>query len=303
MRVVFMGTPDAAVPSLEAVAGAFDVACVYTRPDKPKGRGRHIEASPVKQAATELGLEVRQPRRLRDDTDALRELAPDAVVVVAYGALLRPDVLEIPRLGCVNVHFSLLPRWRGAAPVERAVLAGDERSGVTTMLMDEGLDTGPILLQETTEISADDSSGSLRMRLATLGGPLLVKTLRGLEASSIEPRPQPAEGVTIADKILASDAELDPTEDAATLERKIRGFDPVPGAFVWFRDKRLKVWRGAVESGAGEPGTFVDGAIQTANGRLRLVEVQPEGKRRMSGADFVRGYRPADGERIPSRRG
>jgi methionyl-tRNA formyltransferase len=303
MRVVFMGTPDAAVPSLRALVDAFDVAGVYTRPDRPRGRGRRVEASPIKQAATELGLQVRQPRRLRDDTDALRAIAPDAIAVVAYGALLRPDVLQIPVLGCVNVHFSLLPRWRGAAPVERAVLAGDVRTGVTTMLMDEGLDTGPILLQETTEIAADDTSGSLRMRLASMGAPLLVQTLRGLEASRIEPRPQPDEGVTIAGKILPYEAELDLTEDATTLERKIRGFDPVPGAFVWFRDKRLKIWRGAVEGGEGEPGTFVDGTIQTADGRLRLVEVQPEGKRRMSGQDLVRGYRPADGERVTSRRG
>jgi methionyl-tRNA formyltransferase len=298
-----MGTPEAAVPSLEALHDAFDVVAVYTRPDKPKGRGRHVEASPVKQAAEALGIEVRQPKRLRDDMDALRALAPDAIAVVAYGALLRPDALAIPRLGCVNVHFSLLPRWRGAAPVERAVLAGDAQTGVTTMLMDEGLDTGPILAQQTTDIGSDDTSGALRERLAVMGAPLLVTTLRQLDAGKIEPRAQPTEGETFAEKIDPSEAALDAREPAAMLERKVRGFNPTPGAFIWFRDKRLKLWRAAVEPGDGEPGTFQDGAIQTPDGRLRLIEVQPEGKKRMSGEEFLRGYRPTDREPLLSRRG
>lgn len=303
MRVVFMGTPEAAVPALRALHAhdSVEVVAVYTRPDRPKGRGRRVEPSPVKRAAEDLGLEVRQPARLRDETDRLQELAPEAIAVVAYGALLRPDVLAVPELGCINVHFSLLPRWRGAAPVERAVLAGDLTTGVTTMLMDPGLDTGPILAQDATSIGPRDTSGSVRDRLATMGARLLVKTLDALAAGEIEPRPQPEEGATTAPKVDPAEAELDPTEPASLLERKVRGFDPAPGAFVWFRDKRLKVWRAAVEEGSGEAGTFIDGAVQTSHGRLRLVDVQPEAKRRMSGEEFVRGYRPAEGERVASR--
>jgi methionyl-tRNA formyltransferase len=299
MRVVFMGTPEASVPSLRAVADAFEVMRVYTRPDRPRGRGLRVEASPVKLAAEELGLEIAQPKRLKGEAPVLAELAPDAIVVVAYGAILRPDVLAVPRLGCVNVHFSLLPRWRGAAPVERAVLAGDPRTGVTTMLMDEGLDTGPILLTEATDIGPEDTSGMLRERLAEIGAPLLVRTLHELDAGTIVPQPQPDDGSTYADKIEADEAELNPVaSDANELERKVRAFAPAPGAFLPFRGKRLKVWRADVESGEGEPGTFADGAVQTTRDRLRLLEVQPEGKRRMTGAEFANGYRPKDGEPV-----
>ena len=298
MRVVFMGTPAPAVPSLRALAGALDVVAVYTRPDKPKGRGLKLEASDVKRAAEDLGLEVRQPKSLRREVDTLRDLAPDAIAVVAYGALLRPDVLEIPQLGCVNVHFSLLPRWRGAAPVERAILAGDEKTGVTTMLMDEGLDTGPMLLVEETPIGPEDTSGTLRERLAEVGAPLLVRTLDELERGTASPIAQDDALATSAAKVEPDEAQLDPSERAAALERKVRAFQPTPGAFTFFRGKRLKVSKAAVEAGDGEPGSFVDGAMQTADGRLRLLEVQPEGKRRMTGAEFSNGYRPRDGEPI-----
>ncbi|MEX2394721.1 MAG: methionyl-tRNA formyltransferase [Actinomycetota bacterium] len=298
MRVVFMGTPHAAVPSLRALDGAFEVLAVYTRPDKPKGRGRSVEASPVKSAASDLSLDVRQPKTLKHEAGTIAALSPDVIAVVAYGAILRPDVLAIPRLGCVNVHFSLLPRWRGAAPVERAILAGDERTGVATMLMDEGLDTGPILLEEVTPIGPEDTTGSLTLRLAGNGAPLLVNTLNELDLGTLEPRPQPADGATYAEKVTVDEARIDPTELAVIGERKTRAFDPSPGAFVMFRDKRLKVWRATVEPGRGEVGTFVDGALQTTDGRLRFLEVQPEGKRRISGEDFARGYRPEDGEPV-----
>ena len=298
MRVVFMGTPAPAVPSLRALASAHEVAAVYTRPDRPKGRGLRVEASDVKRAADELGLEVRQPKSLRREVDALRTLDPDVIAVVAYGALLRPDVLEIPRLGCVNVHFSLLPRWRGAAPVERAVLAGDQKTGVTTMLMDEGLDTGPMLLVEETPIGADDTSGTLRDRLAELGAPLLLRSLEGLGGGTLTPTAQDDTLATFAAKIEPDEALLDPARPALELERKVRAFQPAPGAFTFFRGKRLKVSKAAVERGDGDSGTFVEGAMQTADGRLRLLEVQPEGKRRMTGAEFANGYRPRDGEAI-----
>jgi methionyl-tRNA formyltransferase len=281
MRVVFMGTPAAAVPTLRAVHQSFDVAAVYTRPDKAKGRGLRLEASPVKKVATELGIRVEQPKSLKNDVQTLRDLAPDVILVVAYGAILRPDVLDIPKLGCVNVHFSLLPRWRGAAPVERAIVAGDERTGVATMLMDEGLDTGPILLQEPEEIRPDDTTGTLTSRLAELGAELAVRTLHALEQGKVTPRPQPAEGDTYAAKIEPTDAHLDPSLPADVLARTVRAMNPSPGAYVSFRGKRLKVWRAAVGS---------DGVV--IGDGLRLLEVQPEGKKRMSADEFARGYRP-----------
>ncbi len=297
-----MGTPAPAVAALRALHGAFDVPAVYTRPDAPKGRGLRLTSSEVKLCAEELGIDVRQPRSLKSEVDRLRALAPDVIAVVAYGALLRPDVLEIPKLGCVNVHFSLLPRWRGAAPVERALLAGELRTGVTTMRMDVGLDTGPMLLWDEIPITSDDTSGTLRDKLSEIGASLLVRTLN--ELASITPAPQDDSLATFAAKIEPAEAELDPTsEGAGVLERKVRGFRPSPGAFMWFRGKRLKVWRGAVEPGDGEPGSFVEGCLQTPVGRLRLLEVQPEGKRRMSGDEFANGYQPRADDRIPSRNG
>lgn len=301
MRVVFMGTPDAAVPTLRALADAHDVVAVYTRPDRPKGRGLRVDPSPVKVAATELGIEVVQPRRLRSEAERLASYVPDAVVVVAYGAILPPDVLAVPKLGCVNVHFSLLPRWRGAAPVERAILAGDQRTGVTTMLMDEGLDTGPMLMIDSIELGPDDTAGTVRARLAEIGAPLLVRTIDALAEGAHTLIPQDESDVTYADKIDPDEARLDPGDAAVVLERKVRAFDPAPGAYIAFRGKRLKVWKASLAEGAGVAGTFVDGTVQTSEGRLRLDEVQPEGKKRMSGAAFVNGYRPKDGEPIGER--
>ncbi len=298
MRVLFMGTPPAAVPSLRALADAFDVVAVYTRPDRPKGRGQRVAKSAVKEAAEEIGLEIVQPKRLRDETQTIGSYDPDAVVVVAYGVILPADILEIPKLGPLNVHFSLLPRWRGAAPVERAILAGDEQTGVTTMLMDEGLDTGPILLSESIPIGHQDSSGSIRDALANLGAGLIVRSLRELESGSLEPQPQPQEGVTIAAKIDADEAELDPARPAVELDRRVRAMDPAPGAFLWFRGKRLKVWKAEVVAGEDEPGTLHGADVQTSSQRLRLAEVQPEGKKRMTAGAFANGYRPQPGEQI-----
>ena len=306
MRVVFMGTPEAAVPSLRAVADAFDVVAVYTRRDRPRGRGLKVIGSEVKLAAEEFGVEVVQPKSLRTEAERLRSFGPDAIVVVAYGMLLPPDVLGVPRLGCVNVHFSLLPRWRGAAPVERAILAGDERSGITSMLMDPGLDTGPVLHAEVVDIAPDDTTGTLRGRLAGRAGPLLVRTLRELDAGTGTPQPQDDAAATIAPKIDPAEAELDPHAPARELERRVRAMDPAPGAFLWFRGHRLKIWKAAWEPGVGAPATIAsvdpDGiAVQTSDGRLRLVEVQAEGKRRMAADAFARGHRPAVGEPIGAR--
>ncbi|HYZ91477.1 MAG TPA: methionyl-tRNA formyltransferase [Actinomycetota bacterium] len=285
MRLVFMGTPEAAVPSLRAVAERFDVVEVYTRRDRPKGRGRKVAPSPVKVAAEELQLRIVQPKTLRDQAEHLRSLGLDAIAVVAYGMILPAGVLDAPRLGCVNVHFSLLPRWRGAAPVEHAILAGDERTGVTTMLMDAGLDTGPALYERVVSIAPDDTTGTLTQRLAALAPDLLVRTIEDLDAGSVRPRPQDEGAATLAPKIEPSHARLDPGRPAAELARVVRAMNPAPGAYVDFRDGRLKVWQASVDSGEGPP-------LQTAQGRLVLVEVQPEGRKRMPGDAFIRGYRP-----------
>jgi methionyl-tRNA formyltransferase len=300
MRVVFMGTPDAAVPSLRVLADRFEVVGVYTRVDRPRGRGLKVVPSPVKVAATELGLPILQPKSLRRENEPLPDLAPDAIAVVAYGMILPSAVLELPFLGCVNVHFSLLPRWRGAAPVERAILAGDEVTGITTMLMDEGLDTGPALHRLEERIRPDDTTGTLRARLAEMAPDLLVRTLEDLEAGRVEPQPQDEAAATVAPKVDPEEAALDPTRPAVELERRVRALDPAPGAFVWLGDRRLKVWKAAVASGEGEPGSIAEAsdgrpAVQCAEGRLLLVEVQPEGKRRMTATEFARGHRLAPG--------
>ncbi len=263
-----------------------------------------MSPSPVKEAATALRLEIVQPKSLRTESDALRALGPDALAVVAYGMILPPDVLDVPKLGCVNVHFSLLPRWRGAAPVERAILAGDERTGVVTMLMDPGLDTGPTLYREELDIAPDDTTGTLTDRLARLAAPLLVRTLNDLEAGIVEATAQNDAQATLAPKVEALEAELDPAQPASELERRVRAMSPSPGAYVWFRGQRLKVHKARVTDGDGEEGTVVDDfVVQTSRGRLSLVEVQPEGKRPMTAEAYARGYRPSAGEAIgPSAR-
>lgn len=309
MRVVFMGTPSAAVPSLRALHEAFDVQAVYTRRDRPRGRGLKVEPSAVKVAASEMGLEVVQPRRLRGEADQLEQLGPDVVAVVAYGMLLPPDVLAVPRLGCVNVHFSLLPRWRGAAPVEHAILAGDHQTGVTTMLMDEGMDTGPMLYQEAADIAPDDTTGTVTARLAESGATLLVRTLSDLDEDTVEPQPQPSTGATLAAKIEASDAELDPARPAIELERRVRAFNPFPGAYLWLDGRRLKIWSAAVTPGDGRAGTIAAAIpeaveVQTSDGRLKLLEVQPEGRKAMGADAFARGRRLVVGQPVgPEARG
>lgn len=306
MRVVFMGTPGAAVPGLESLAEAYEVAAVYTQPDRPRGRGRAPRPSPVKQAATELGLEVVEPASLRrpEEEERLRRYEPDVVAVVAFGQILPPPVLSTPPLGCVNVHFSLLPRWRGAAPVARALMEGDTETGVTTMSMDEGLDTGPILLTAREPIAPEDTAGTLTDRLAHRGASLLVETLARLEDGTLRPTPQPEEGVTYAHKIDPREGELDFGRSAEQLVDLVRGLSPRPGAYTTFRGQRLKVLRAEGEADAdGRPGTLTlaeDGvpAVATVDGRLRLVEVQPAGKRPMPGEAFANGYRPEPGERL-----
>lgn len=308
MRVVFAGTPEAAVPSLRALLdSAHEVAAVVTRPDARRGRGRKAAQSPVRQLAEEAGVEVLTPARPAEAqfVDRLRELEPDAAPVVAYGGLIPPEVLAVPRLGWVNLHFSLLPAWRGAAPVQHALMAGDDVTGASTFLLEEGLDTGPVFGTMTEAVSRTDTAGDLLTRLAEGGASLLVKTLDAMEAGEITPAPQPGEGVSTAPKIRVDDVEIDWSAPAFAVDRRIRGASPAPGAWTTFRGERLKVLRSVLVPASAdaprlEPGRV--GATKTqafagaAGGVVELIEVQPQGKKAMRGADWARGVRLDEGE-------
>ena len=315
IRVAFLGNDEWSVPALGALDEADDVdlALVVTNPPRPAGRGSKLTATPVADDARARGVPLLEVDGVRagDGFDALRRLEPDALVVVAYGEILSADVLDVPRIGSINVHFSLLPRWRGAAPVQRAILEGDERTGVTVMLMDEGLDTGPILSTIETRIGPDEDTGSLGGRVAELGAPLLVETLRGLAAGTVEARPQPEEGVTVAPKPTAEERRIDWTEDADAIVRRVRAFAPEPGATTTFRELPLKVL-GAVAHGphgrmldVGEPpeeGTLVtNGTVEVRAGAsttVDLLEVAPAGRKRLTAAEWARGARIRPDERL-----
>lgn len=304
-RVVFFGTPDVAVPALEALHDAADVevVAVVTNPDRPRGRSRTPRPSPVKEAAVRLGLEVLQPWPAGEVLGDLERLSPDACAVVAYGSILRPDVLAAGGAGFVNLHFSLLPRWRGAAPVQHALVAGDEETGVTTFVLDEGMDTGPVLRSVATPIADGETAGELLDRLAHLGSPVLVDAVRALVAGE-EPTPQPAEGATHASKLGSEDARIDFSRPARQVVDLVRGVTPAPGAHTTRDGDRFKVHRARVadeEVASGAPGEIVatadDGLVVAAGeGAVVLTEVQPAGKARMSGVDFVNGYQPQLGE-------
>lgn len=295
-RVVFMGSPEFALPTLRALAAHYPVVGVVTQPDRPAGRGKRLTPPPVKVLAQELGLPLMQPRRLRDPEAMarLREWAPDLIVVTAYGQILRPEVLQLPRYGCLNVHASLLPRWRGASPIQHAILAGDAETGVTIMLMDEGLDTGPILRQRATPVGPEETAGQLSARLAEMGADLLIETLPDYLAGALQPQPQDDSRATYAPLLKKEDGRLDFTRPAAYLARQVRAFDPWPGTFTNWEGQILKVKRAyAVAAPSPGPGVRLvhEGlpAVGTGEGVLVLVEVQPAGKRAMSGADFLRG--------------
>jgi methionyl-tRNA formyltransferase len=304
LRLVFAGTPDFAVPCLEAcLAAPVDVVAVYTQPDRPAGRGRKLAASPVKQRALAAGIAVEQPEKLKDE-GAQRQLAayaPDLLVVVAYGLILPRRVLAIPRLGCWNVHASLLPRWRGAAPVQRAIIAGDTETGVDLMQMEAGLDTGPILIERRTPIGADETGGSLHDRLAALGADALTEGLARIARGETLPvHAQDESGIEYAHKIDKSEARLDWNEPALALERKVRAFDPWPVAEAELNGERLRIWsaRAIASTQSAAPGTIVGDAretldVATGEGVLSIFEVQREGGRRMS----VRDYRNARRDR------
>lgn len=317
MRVVFAGTPDFARAALERLhAAGFTLPLVLTQPDRPAGRGMKLQPSPVKQFATASGIAVAQPRSLRldgkvpDDAAAARaaleDARPDVIVVAAYGLILPQWVLDLPRLGCLNIHASLLPRWRGAAPIHRAIEAGDTETGVTIMQMDAGLDTGDMLLAERVAIAPQDSTGTLHDKLAALGARMIVEALELAACGGLHPVPQPAEGVTYAHKVEKAEAALDWSLAADALERRIRAFDPFPGATARIAGETVKVWRAqALMQGRGSvaPGTVValDASgigVACGEGRLELTELQRAGGRRLPAAEFLRGFPLAPGDRF-----
>lgn len=299
MRIVFMGTPDFAVPSLRALhAAGHELTLVVTQPDRPRGRKQEPAPPPVKVAALELGLPVYQPEKLTPPgaLDPLIAAAPDVAVVVAYGHILRKAALEIPRLGCVNAHGSLLPRFRGAAPINWAIIAGDRTTGITTMLLDEGMDTGPMLLRREVEIAPDETAGSLHDKLMPVAAALLVETLAGLAAGTITPRPQDDSLATVAPLLRKEDGHIDWTRPAAEIERRVRGLTPWPGSYTIMNGESVKVLRARVEGGkSGEPGRVrdcgKDGILVSAgDANLRLLDIQPPGKKAMSACAWLAGH-------------
>ena len=300
LRLVFAGTPEFAVPSLDAVlAGGDRLLAVYTQPDRPAGRGRQPQPSPVKQRAVAAGIEVRQPASLRDPSvqQALADLEPDLMIVVAYGLLLPRKVLAIPRHGCWNVHASLLPRWRGAAPIQRAIEAGDAETGVCLMQMEIGLDTGPVLASRATPIRPDEDAGSLHDRLAASGAALLAEGLAALRAGApLQPHPQPEDGVVYAHKLDKAEARLDWQQPAEVLARKVRAFRPWPVAEVELGGERLRIHACEVVEGSGRPGELLAaprGELRVACGQaaLRLLRVQRPGGRVIAAADLLNARR------------
>lgn len=306
LRVVFLGNDPWSVPSLEAVAAsAHRIVLVGTRVPRPAGRGSRLRPTAVAEAARRLGLPLAEVETVRggEGFDAVRSARPDVLVVVAYGEILPPDVLHVPSIGPVNVHFSLLPWLRGASPVQTALLEGLPVTGVTTMLMDEGLDTGPILLQQEEPVREDDDAGSLGRRLAEVGGRLLARTLDLLATGEVVPAPQDHARATVAPKLGPEARRLDWSEDAETVIRRVRALSPEPAASARFRDAVLKVFRAELGPGDGEPGSVLvaskEGFVVAAGrGAVRLLVVAPEGRKRMTGPEFVRGYRPREGERL-----
>jgi methionyl-tRNA formyltransferase len=295
MRLAFMGTPEFAARSLAAVLDAgHNVVRVYTQPSRPAGRGQRPQPSAVAMMAAARGLSLAMPPSLKDRTvqAEFAALRLDVAVVVAYGLLLPQPVLDAPRLGCVNVHASLLPRWRGAAPIQRAILAGDKETGITIMRMDAGLDTGPVLLSERVPIGVEDTAERLHDTLAAKGAALLVKALEGLAAGTLAAKPQPAEGATHARKLGREEGKLDWRETAEALARRVRAFTPWPGAYVEHAGERIKILKAEAAPGAGAPGTVLDNALTVAcgTGALRLLVVQRAGKDPVEAPAFLNGY-------------
>jgi methionyl-tRNA formyltransferase len=309
LRIVFAGTPDFAVPPLDALhAAGHRLVAAYTQPDRPAGRGQALASSPVKQRALQLGIAVEQPASLKSDAAVarLRELAPDLMVVVAYGLILPQAVLDVPRHGCWNIHASLLPRWRGAAPIQRAILAGDEATGITIMQMDAGLDTGPMLLTRPTSIGPREYGGSLHDRLSGIGAEAIVAAIADWQAGRIAPQPQPGDGATYAAKIRKDEARIDWAQPAVAIDRQVRAFNPWPVAETTWAGRQLRVWQAepdpAWPKDGTSPGTVTESAagrlvVATGAGALRLTQVQLAGKRAMPAAEFLNAH-PLAGARL-----
>jgi methionyl-tRNA formyltransferase len=298
IKIVFMGSPDFSLQSLRLLAEQYQVVGVVTQPDRASGRGRELKAPPVKTLALELNIPFIQPEKLREPEamQQLREWNPDLIIVAAFGQLLRKDVLDLPKYGCINIHASLLPRWRGAAPINAAILAGDEETGITIMKMDVGLDTGPMLAKKSIRIRRDDTAGSVFQALSMLGANLLIETLTDYLAGTITPIPQTEEGATYAPMLKKQDGLLDFTRPAFELERRVRAMHPWPGAWFEWNGNVLKVLRASVseEKGPSIGSRFmVEGrpAIMSVDGALVMDEVQPAGKKAMPGKSFLSGAR------------
>ena len=307
MKLVYMGTPDFAVPPLTALVEAgHGVAAVVTQPDKPKGRGKAVLMTPVKEKALSYGIPVYQPARIKKDEEflkTLREINPDAIVVAAFGQILPKEILELPKYGCVNIHASLLPKYRGAAPIQWAVIDGEKESGITTMMMDVGLDTGDMLDRTVIPLAEDETGGSLFEKLSRAGGPLILKTLEALENGTAVRTKQPEEGATYAGMLDKSLGNIDWTQSAAKIERLIRGLNPWPSAYTGYKGKTMKLWAADVLEGTfeGVPGEIIKVEkerflVRTGDGALAVKELQLEGKKRMDAASFLRGFSLEEGE-------
>lgn len=300
LRLVFMGTPDFACPALTRLLAAdHDIVAVYTQPPRPAGRGKRLQASPVQRLAELRGLDVRHPDSLK--TDAAKAdfaaLEADAAIVVAYGQILPRAMLDAPRLGCLNIHASLLPRWRGAAPIQRAIMAGDDETGVTIMRLDAGMDTGPVLASRATPIGPRETAGELHDRLSGIGADLLIATLEGYAAGRIAPTPQPAEGATLAPRIDKAEGRIDWTRPAAEIDRRVRGLTPFPGAFTDAGGERLRILSGEPVAGSGRPGEVLDDRLTIAcgDGAFRIDRAQRPGRAPLDTAALQHGSRIAPG--------
>ena len=301
MKVIFAGTPDFAAAALKAIAAVgFEIPLVLTQPDRPKGRGMQLAPSPVKQAALELGLRVAQPEKLRNNAEALqmlKEVEADVMVVAAYGLILPQDVLDTPKHGCLNIHASLLPRWRGAAPIQRAIEAGDAETGVCIMQMDIGLDTGDVVSEHRYTIQPTDTANEVHDALMNLGAAAIVADLQQLKAEGrLKSVKQPEEGVTYAQKLSKEEARIDWNESAAVIERKIRAFNPVPAAWVEYQGKPMKIWRAEVVAQQGRAGEVLscsaDGlVVACGENALKITELQPSGSKRMPIEAFAAGHK------------
>lgn len=311
MRVIFMGTPDFSVGTLEAVlAAGHEVAAVVTQPDKPKGRGKDVQMTPVKIQALEYGIPVYQPVKVKtpEFVEVLKKEAPDAIVVIAFGQILSKEILDLPKYGCVNIHASLLPKYRGAAPIQWAVIDGEKETGVTTMMMDVGLDTGDILETKVIPLDPKETSGSLFEKLSEAGGPLILSTLEKLEKGTITRTPQGESGTSYAKMLTKTLGDINWTMSATAIERLIRGLNPWPSAYTQWEGKTMKIWEAEVEDvvetiDTHEPGTITEVTkhgfkVQTGEGRLAIKSLQIPGKKRMEADAFLRGYHIETGEKL-----